>query len=99
MRDYWNDPPEAPEAPQCCGDFMTVEASGAAVCPTCRRRIDPPPDPEPPEDVSSAELPGLGEALRDRPHRCPHGNAWEHCDPCDRAGDFAFDANRERSRR
>lgn len=47
MNDYWNDPPEIEEPPECCGDFMDVTDGGACVCPTCGKRIEPQPDLDP----------------------------------------------------
>jgi len=47
MNDYWNDPPEYPETPECCGDVMNVTDNGTCICPTCGRRIEPQPDPAP----------------------------------------------------
>lgn len=56
MNDYWNDPPEQPEIPECCGDEMLVdEKTGAAFCHQCGKRIEPEPDPGP-EDFD-IELP------------------------------------------
>jgi hypothetical protein len=47
MNDYWNDPPDTSEPPECCGDFMEVIDSGACVCATCGKVIEPQPDPDP----------------------------------------------------
>jgi hypothetical protein len=47
MNDYWNDPPEYPEPPECCGDIMDVTDDGACVCPKCKKRIEPQQDPDP----------------------------------------------------
>ena len=41
MNDYWNDPPEIEEPPECCGDLMdTDEKQGCFVCPTCKKQIE-----------------------------------------------------------
>lgn len=56
MNDYWNDPPEYPEPPECCGDIMDVTEDGACVCPTCKKRIEPQQDPDP-RAFADAELP------------------------------------------
>ena len=47
MNDYWNDPPDEAEPPECYGDIMDVEESGACVCPKCKKRIEPQSDPSP----------------------------------------------------
>jgi hypothetical protein len=50
MNDYWNDPPEQPEPPECCDEIMDVDANGACVCSKCGKRIEPPAEvPEPPD--------------------------------------------------
>lgn len=90
MIDYWNDPPETPEAPQCCGDEMTVMEDGACVCDKCKRIVAPFPDPEPDHARHEAEV----EQVIDQEQLCPHGRAGE-CGECDHAGDIAFDAARE----
>jgi len=55
MNDYWNDPPEQPEPPQCCDEIMDVDDKGACVCSKCGKRIEPPKEEVPePADV---ELP------------------------------------------
>lgn len=47
MNDYWNDPPEYDEPPECCDDFMDVAEDGTCTCPKCGKRIEPQPDPDP----------------------------------------------------
>jgi hypothetical protein len=43
MQDYWNDPPEYPEVPECCGEEM--EADGKLCrCFICGKVIEDPPD-------------------------------------------------------
>jgi len=56
MNDYWNDPPEYPEPPECCGDIMDVTDDGACVCPKCKKRIEPQQDPDP-RAFADVELP------------------------------------------
>jgi hypothetical protein len=90
MNDYWNDPPDYPEPPECCGDCMDVKQDGACVCPNCGKRIEFTPDIDPP-DVPEEDFGNI----QDVPYICPHGNADE-CDACDHASDIAFDAGRER---
>jgi hypothetical protein len=94
MQDFWNDPPETPEPPECCGDYMDVdEKTGACSCPKCGKRIEPPadigPDPEP--EVSEAWPP---DDLPPEPVTCPHGNKPSECNDCCVASDFAYDAAR-----
>lgn len=60
MNDYWNDPPDDLEPPECCGEYMDVcEDTGIATCATCQQRIEPEPDIEPileelPDDSGSS---------------------------------------------
>tara|TARA_B110000503_G_C7104053_1_gene395135 strand:+ start:167 stop:397 length:231 start_codon:yes stop_codon:yes gene_type:complete len=53
MNDYWNDPPQDDEPPECCGEYMTVDESGGCHCESCGRRIEPPKDAP---EASDAEL-------------------------------------------
>jgi hypothetical protein len=55
MNDYWNDPPDYPEPPECCGDIMDVTDDGVCVCCACGKRIEPQPDIEPVETVEIQE--------------------------------------------
>ena len=91
MQDYWNDPPEYPEPPECCDQEMTVDESGACRCEVCGNTIEPENDIEPPpinEEPIDFDEPETEE--------CPHGKEWGECDACDYASDLAFDAARER---
>ena len=65
MNDYWNDPPEMPEPPECCGDIMDVTDDGACVCPKCKKRIEPPKDidPEAFADVPEVDFGNMLESL------------------------------------
>jgi hypothetical protein len=48
MNDYWNDPPDGDDPPECCGEYMEFdEDTCVATCATCQRRIEPDPDIEP----------------------------------------------------
>tara|TARA_Y100000310_G_scaffold231676_1_gene234261 strand:- start:86 stop:382 length:297 start_codon:yes stop_codon:yes gene_type:complete len=93
MRDYWNDPPETPEPPECCGEEMEIDDQGNCKCLKCGHTIrqevmeEQPEDlePFPPEDWKPAQ-----------PEKCPHGNDWGECGACDHASDIAFDTQRER---
>lgn len=71
MTDYWNDPPEPPEVPECCGDEMHVNTDGGLMCHVCDRVVAPIPDIEPfdpvvddplPDDVPTGQAP-LSEAI------------------------------------
>ena len=93
MQDYWNDPPEEMEPPECCGEMMTVDGNvlRCEVCLRCEEIVydDPEPVPEPPlEELPDDDCPG--------PPLCPHGNEWTSCDHCDFLSDIAYDASRER---
>jgi hypothetical protein len=47
MNDYWNDPPEEPEVPECCDQEMQVLDDGSCLCKVCKHRIEPDRDPDP----------------------------------------------------
>ena len=48
MNDYWNDPPETEELPECCDEVMDYdEKTGACKCSKCGKTIEPQPDIEP----------------------------------------------------
>jgi len=48
MNDYWNDPPEEPEVPECCDLEMRYdEKRGCLWCINCGAHIDMPEDIEP----------------------------------------------------
>lgn len=89
-----DEPPEIPEPPECCGDYMDVTDEGACVCPECGRRIEPQPDVEPP-----ATLEDWPDEPPQAPEKCPHGNEWIDCDACMHASDLAYDAAREKAAR
>jgi hypothetical protein len=56
MNDYWNDPPEQPELPECCDEIMDVDEKGACVCSKCGKRIEPPAEIDP-SAFADVELP------------------------------------------
>ena len=101
MNDYWNDPPEQWEPPDCCDEPMDLdEATGALSCAKCGKRIepDPPETFEPFDDGLTAEdLLALDNIRREESarSRCPHGDHWHECNHCMIASDLAFDASRE----
>lgn len=89
MQDYWNDPPETPEPPECCDEIMDVQPDGSVVCSKCGRRIEPEahkPDAEIPQEQITRDPEPDG--------TCPHGKKGQ-CDACDHASDLAHDAARE----
>ena len=100
MREYWLDPPEYPEQPECleCEDgFMEDEGDNKLVCDSCGATVvvDPPMSPED-EEILRVMEEDIGQ---DDPvpkyKKCPHGNDWGECDTCDYLGDIAYDSARE----
>lgn len=51
MQDYWNDPPEECEVPECCDLEMIVDDGGNCLCSECGATIDAPDDYYPIEDI------------------------------------------------
>ena len=47
MNDYWNDPPEYEEIPECCEKEMEVDNSGNCKCTICGKIIKADQDPDP----------------------------------------------------
>jgi DNA-directed RNA polymerase subunit RPC12/RpoP len=100
VNDYWNDPPEQDEGPQCpyCG--IPLNPFGALFqCSECghimivKAQPEIAPEPEPAEPITWDDrmIPMGG--------KCPHGNEWFSCDACDHASDIAYDSNRERGQK
>ncbi len=93
MNDWYNDPPDYPEPPECCGEIMDVDGN-VLVCSICSKREEitypdyPETPPDPVEDLPDDFYAG--------PERCPHGNEWTDCGTCYHLGDIAYDANREK---
>lgn len=92
MNDYWNEPPDMPEPPECCGDFMDIMDDGTAVCPECGHKVEPMPDIEPVLN----DLPE--EQMTIDPDWCRHGTEHGECHHCEHLADIAFDAARESRR-
>jgi hypothetical protein len=44
MNDYWNEPPECPEVPECCDQEMDVDDDGNCQCKICGMLIIAPKD-------------------------------------------------------
>jgi hypothetical protein len=95
VKDYWNDPPDEPSAPECCDEEMEVSKDGSKfICSHCGQVIENPPDIE--------ETPIPEEIDLDLPNEeplCPHKNEWGDCDKCDHESDIAYDSDRERRSR
>jgi hypothetical protein len=86
-----DDPPDEPEHPECCAELMTIDGQ-VLRCEVCGRCQEMPTDPE--ESPEPFEEPP--DDLFRGPEKCPHGNTWGDCDPCDYLSDLAYDASRER---
>lgn len=95
MNDYWNDPPDEPEPPECCDEIMEVTEQGGCRCSVCGKVIPPAKDIEPPPEVVNEEITWDDRMVNFGP-KCPHGNEWFACDHCAHASDIAYDAWRER---
>lgn len=91
MTDYWNDPPEYPEPPECCDDYMDVLDDGSCKCLNCGKTVAAPMELDPPWENSERGI----EEEPEIPALCPHGNEWGECAPCDHLSDLAYDAARE----
>lgn len=92
--DWYLDPPDYPDVPECCDEEMECFEDGVCLCSKCGLRLEPCPDYDPgPTDYVDVELP---DDFFEGPEHCPHGNAWGSCDACDYLSDLAYDASRER---
>lgn len=107
MTDYWNDPPDDYELPECCGVEMDVnESTGVATCATCQKCIEPEPEIEPIDFTDDVDIGNICETcgIETEPccvycsvecqPPCIHGNKGE-CATCDYLSDLAYDAMRE----
>ena len=95
MNDYWNEPPDYPEAPECCDLEMDVDADGNCKCSKCGATIDSPEDIGPMEDAGMPDDLAPGDP-GGHSKCCHHGKRCGNCDACDHLGDLAYDAARER---
>lgn len=103
MNDWWNDPPEVEEPPECpeCEDgfadpesYEELDGKAFMTCDHCGHRWEIPIEPDPgPEDFADPEE-GV-DFCPDPPEHCPHGREWGECSACDHEGDLAYDAARE----
>lgn len=50
MNDYWNNPPEHPDLPECCDEYMTCDSDGNCICEICGKVIMHHQDIEPIDD-------------------------------------------------
>lgn len=90
MNDYWNDPPDGPEWPECCDQEMEIDEAGNCACKVCGSRIDAPVEPELEPDLPDPDIqPPEPDPI------CPHGNERHECDHCAYLSDLAYDAARE----
>jgi len=92
VNDFWNDPPESPDVPECCGQPMDVSETGACVCERCQRRIEPKAESA---DVAPVQWTDDSERMVPMGAKCPHGREWFDCGACQVASDIAHDVNRE----
>ena len=93
--DWYLDPPEEPDIPECCDDEMECFEDGVCLCSQCGLRLAPAPEWDP-GPGSNWELPDDFEAGFEGPEKCPHNNEWGSCDHCDYLSDLAYDAAREK---
>ena len=56
MNHYWLEPPETPEPPECCGQFMEVNAHGCCSCLICGKVITADKEELMPEDYLYDEI-------------------------------------------
>ena len=77
MHDYWNDPPETPEMPECCDQEMTVDKDGNCICELCVMTFAAQPDIEPPDLWFSDEEIEIGEKMMDE----AKDRKWEELQP------------------
>jgi len=44
MKEYWKNPQEDIDIPECCGEYMTINEDGSCICQRCKRSIEPADD-------------------------------------------------------
>lgn len=110
MNDWYNDPPEGPEPPYCCDDYMVEFPDGVCVCETCGLRekpVDPydgyePPaeEPMPEPECTMCGKPSFFQVCDEcsKTAKCRHGNPLGDCDRCDHESDLAYTASKESCR-
>lgn len=108
MQDYWNDPPEYPEPPDCpyCEDgYAWDEAPNAPagkigwVCAACGKIwYEDIPNDYSDDDVAMMMEEPIPDEKPPQQEKCPHGNEWGECSHCDYLSDIAYDAALETSR-
>ncbi len=95
MNDYWNDPPDEPDAVRCpCCDVPMDVATGIGTCPKCGATLELPDDDTACLFEAEAEAVGADGAAPSM-RECPHGVIGP-CDACDAASDHAYECARER---
>lgn len=98
MNDWYLDPPEEPEIPECCDLEMAVDDDGNCECMICEATIEAHPDIEPPDDDDwkcGGKYPCECQLPPEESTHCQHGNKHGDCGACDHLGDLAFDTMRE----
>ena len=111
MKDYWNDPPDEDFLEQACprkgcdgaGEYIhdaDNEDGMVYKCDTCDHQWVVPIDVEGFIKELDEEFPDWDEYQDYNPldGLCPHGNEWGSCAICDREGDLAYDAAREKGK-
>ena len=107
MNDWYLDPPEFDEGPECpecedgLGDWVGTWPGGEIFeCDCCGHQwqIALEPDYYEPDipQLTEAELEEHTKAIAEANRLCPHGREWSECNACMVAGDLAYDAARER---
>lgn len=91
MNDYWNDPPEQDECPECCDEYMHYDdVSNTLTCVLCGKVVKINQDSGPEPDNFNEDL---GDVIKAE-QVCPHGKKGE-CGACDHLSDIAYDSARE----
>jgi hypothetical protein len=79
MNDFWNDPPEEMEAPECsaCGEIMNIQEDGSCICVKCGFILPPEEDPL---LEQLKEMEDLEDLYEEKPEstQCPHGRPWRN---------------------
>lgn len=89
MNDWYNDPPEEPEVPECCNTEMEVLDTGDCLCSVCGSLSPAPRDPEClPDGLEWILGPQCGVV-------CHHGVEGV-CEDCLVEGDLRFDSERDK---
>lgn len=102
------DPPDYPEPPDCCNEYMEADATGLVYsCATCGKQVSVQPDP--PDDILPEYEPephGCAECGKptdcvycstecSAKHPCQHGATPGECDACDHLSDIHYTSSKE----